>query len=73
MTIKKMVAGNGRADKTAVQQSVRKFLGPAIRKKKGKKTHFDNEADALAVALCHLFTYKDKIFIPELVGVKGVR
>lgn len=53
-SIKKQVSGNGRADKNEMQKAVRDLLGPGIRKKKGKKTHFDNEADALAVALCHL-------------------
>ena len=52
-TIKKMVAGHGRADKKLVQKSVRKYLGAKVRSGKRKKTHFDNAADALAVALCH--------------------
>lgn len=52
-TIKKVVAGNGRASKDTMQKSVRKFLGARVRKKKGEKTHFDNAADALAVAICH--------------------
>lgn len=52
--IKRLVSGNGRADKQAIQKAVRKHLGAAIRKKKGKKTHFDNAADALAVAICHV-------------------
>jgi len=55
-SIKKMVSGNGRADKTMVQQAVRKVLGAGVRKQKGKKTHFDNAADALAVAICHVYT-----------------
>ena len=54
-TIKKMVSGSGRADKKEVQKSVRKFLGAKVRSKKHGKTHFDNAADALAVALCHAF------------------
>jgi len=52
-TIKKVVAGNGRADKKEMQKAVRKFLGAKVRSKKKKKTHFDNAADGLAVALCH--------------------
>jgi crossover junction endodeoxyribonuclease RuvC len=52
--IKKVVAGNGRADKIEIQKAVRKFLGAKVRKKTGQKTHFDNAADALAVALCHI-------------------
>ncbi len=54
-TIKKMVAGSGRADKIMMQESVRKVLGPKVRSKVHKKTHFDNAADALAVALCHIY------------------
>lgn len=52
-TIKKVVAGNGRADKKLIQKSVRKHLGAKVRSRKRKKTHFDNVADALAVAICH--------------------
>jgi len=51
--IKKIVAGDGRADKKDIQKSVRKVLGARVRSRKRKKTHFDNAADALAVALCH--------------------
>ncbi|MAG59791.1 crossover junction endodeoxyribonuclease RuvC [Candidatus Woesebacteria bacterium] len=50
--IKKVVGGNGRADKEEMKKAVRREFG--IRPKKGKKTHFDNEADAIAVALCHI-------------------
>lgn len=57
-TIKKVVAGSGRADKKLIQKAVRKVLGAGVRSKPKKKTHFDNEADALAVALCH--AYKEK-------------
>jgi len=53
-TIKKMIAGNGRADKKMVQKAIRKHLGNKIRSKPGQKTHFDNAADALAIALCHI-------------------
>lgn len=58
-TIKKTVAGNGRAGKKQMQKFVRKFLGPGVRSKPGKKTHFDNAADALAVAICHAYTVKE--------------
>jgi crossover junction endodeoxyribonuclease RuvC len=51
--IKKIVTGDGRADKKTIQKYVRKELGAKVRSKKGKKTHFDNAADGLAVALCH--------------------
>lgn len=53
-TIKKMVAGNGRADKKDVQRALRKILGNGIRSKPKGKTHFDNAADGLAVAICHI-------------------
>lgn len=56
-TIKKVVAGNGRADKKDIQKALRKVLGPKVRSKARKKTHFDNAADALAVALCYAYTY----------------
>jgi crossover junction endodeoxyribonuclease RuvC len=52
-TIKKLVAGSGRATKKDVQKAVRKFLGNRVKSEKGGKTHFDNCADALAVALTH--------------------
>ena len=52
-TIKKQISGSGRSDKKMMQTAVRKILGPKIKKKKGNKTHFDNSADALAIALCH--------------------
>ncbi|EKD57218.1 MAG: Holliday junction resolvase [uncultured bacterium] len=55
-TIKKVIAGDGRADKKVIQQSVRKVLGSKVRSRARKKTHFDNSADALAVALCHVYS-----------------
>ena len=57
-TIKKTVAGDGRADKKMIQKSVRKVLGAKVRSGVKKKTHFDNAADALAVALCHAYKVK---------------
>lgn len=59
-TIKKMVAGSGRADKKIVQQAVRKILGNQVRSGAHKKTHFDNAADALAIALCHVMMENGK-------------
>jgi crossover junction endodeoxyribonuclease RuvC len=53
--IKKVISGNGRADKKEMQRSLRKILGPGVRSRKYKKTHFDNAADGLAVALCHAY------------------
>lgn len=57
-TIKKVVGGHGRADKKDIQRAIRKVLGNGVRSKAHKKTHFDNAADALAVALCHAYTIK---------------
>lgn len=54
-TIKKTVAGDGRAKKKDMQKAVRKILGNKVRSKAKEKTHFDNAADALAVALCHSY------------------
>ena len=57
-TIKKVITGNGRANKKDIQKSLRKMLGNHIKSKKHKKTHFDNAADALAVALTHAIRSK---------------
>lgn len=54
-TIKKMITGNGRANKKEVQSHIRKILGNGVKSAKHKKTHFDNAADALAIALTHAF------------------
>lgn len=53
--IKRVISGNGRADKKEMQRSLRKILGPSVKSRKHKKTHFDNAADGLAVALCHAY------------------
>lgn len=52
-TIKKMITGNGRAKKKEVQQAIRRILGNQVKSKAHQKTHFDNAADALAIALTH--------------------
>jgi crossover junction endodeoxyribonuclease RuvC len=54
-TIKKMITGNGRANKKEVQQHIRRILGSRVKSEAHKKTHFDNAADALAIALTHAF------------------
>ncbi len=54
-TIKKQITGNGRANKKEVQEHIRKILGNRVKSAKHKKTHFDNAADALAIALTHAF------------------
>ncbi len=58
-TIKKLVAGNGRAKKKEVETAVREILGAKVRQNKQRritKTHIDNAVDALAIALCHIKT-----------------
>ncbi len=52
-TIKKAITGDGKADKKLIQKHIRKYLGGGVRSKIRQKTHFDNSADALAVAICH--------------------
>lgn len=52
-TIKKTITGNGRAKKKEVQQAIRRILGNQVKSKAHQKTHFDNSADALAIALTH--------------------
>lgn len=52
-TIKKVITGSGKANKKEVQIAIRKILGAKVKSEKNKKTHFDNAADALAVALTH--------------------
>jgi len=54
-SIKKQITGDGRADKKMIQKSLRNIFGAKIRSRAHKKTHFDNSADALAVALCHAY------------------
>ena len=59
-TIKKIIAGSGRADKKMVQQALRKLLGARVRSRVHGRAHFDNAADALAVALCHAYHELEK-------------
>lgn len=59
-TIKKLITGNGRANKKEVQEHIRKILGNRVKSAKHKKTHFDNEADALAIALTHAFKLSER-------------
>lgn len=56
-TIKKIITGNGRADKKQMQESIYNIFkkrGFEVKSEKNKRTHFDNAADALAIALCHI-------------------
>ena len=59
-TIKKVITGSGRANKKEVQKAIRKILGNHVKSKAHKKTHFDNAADALAVALTHAIQLNGK-------------
>lgn len=65
-TIKKLITGNGRANKKEVESAVRDILGKKLTKKSLKdgsgkerkmtKTYVDNAIDALAIAMCHLIS-----------------
>jgi crossover junction endodeoxyribonuclease RuvC len=59
-TIKKQVTGSGRADKKQVIATVQEIFGSKVNSKAMGKTHFDNAADALAIALCHAFIEREK-------------
>ncbi len=58
-TIKKLITGSGKANKKEVQEHIRKILGNHVKSKAHQKTHFDNAADALAIALTHAFTLRE--------------
>ena len=66
-TIKKLITGSGRANKKEVQEHIRKILGNHVKSKAHQKTHFDNAADALAIALTHAFTITEQGRIVEEV------
>ncbi len=51
MQVKLYVGGSGKADKNLMKKTIKKLL--KIRVKKGNKSHFDDIADALALAVCH--------------------
>ena len=51
MQVKLYVGGSGKADKTVMKRAVKNLL--RFREKKGTKSHFDDMADALALAICH--------------------
>jgi len=51
LTVKSVVTKNGRAKKPEVQKIIKKIL--RFRAPKNKKTHFDDAADALGIAICH--------------------
>ena len=51
MQVKLVVGGSGKADKDLMKKTIKKMF--KIKEKKGQKTHFDNSADAIAIAICH--------------------
>lgn len=51
LEIKKTVTGSGKAKKDEIKKAIRKVV--KIRCPNKKKTHFDDVADAIAVAICH--------------------
>jgi crossover junction endodeoxyribonuclease RuvC len=51
MQVKLYVGGSGKADKNQMKKTIKKML--KIRVKKGTKSHFDDKADAIALAICH--------------------
>lgn len=51
MQVKFYVGGSGKADKKLMKQKVKRLV--RIREKKGSKSHFDDMADAIALAICH--------------------
>lgn len=51
MQVKLVISGSGKADKKLVKQTIKRMF--KIREKRGMRTHFDNAADALAIAVCH--------------------
>lgn len=52
--VKLVVGGSGRADKKIMQIAIFDMFG--LEAEKNKKTHFDNVADAIGIALCHIRT-----------------
>jgi crossover junction endodeoxyribonuclease RuvC len=50
--VKLQIGGNGRADKKLIQFAIKEMFGLVAQK--NKKTHFDNAADAIAIALTHV-------------------
>lgn len=51
MQVKLYVGGSGKADKKVMKAKIKKMF--KIKEKKGMKTHFDNSADGIAIAICH--------------------
>lgn len=56
MQVKLYVGGSGKADKKVMKEMIKKMLkirDSHIRLKQKNQTHFDDTADALALAICH--------------------
>ena len=51
MQVKLQVGGDGRADKKVMKEMIKTMFN--IQVEKGKKSHFDDTADAIALAVCH--------------------
>lgn len=49
--VKLQIGGSGKADKKIIKKTIFKMF--RLKAQKNKKTHFDNVADAIAIALCH--------------------
>lgn len=70
-TIKKLITGNGRANKKEMEVKVKDLLGTKLGKKdlkdgngkaiKIKKAYVDNAFDALAIAMCHLMKLNEEL------------
>lgn len=70
-TIKKLITGSGRANKKEVQEHIKQILGKHVTSNQTwKKTHFDNCADALAIALTHAFITTEKLKTDIVLGSK---
>jgi crossover junction endodeoxyribonuclease RuvC len=65
MQVKLYVGGSGKADKKVMKETVKKLLkirgnhvneikDGTVRAKKDNKSHFDDAADAVALAVCHV-------------------
>lgn len=51
MQVKLYVGGSGKADKKIMKKKVKTIF--KIREKRGQRAHFDDSADAIALAICH--------------------
>lgn len=69
--IKLQIGGNGRADKKLIQYSIKEMFGLVAQK--NKKTHFDNAADAIAIAVTHVKYVTGDIIEPQSKSKKKVK